>query len=176
MKRAIAAIVADLGALGIGSAAVLAATVAFSLAAVRPLEARKLALERQLEERGAGAGLDVVRVSSRDGAGRMEAFYGFFDRPERTDEWLAKLYGIGTAKGLQLRAGTYRLEQTRQRFDRYQVQLPVRGTYAQVRAFLEAALAEIPVMSLDQVSFRRKAPADAGVEADLVLTLHLLRR
>jgi Tfp pilus assembly protein PilO len=176
VSRLAALLKADLGALGLLSLLVLALTVAFSIAYVRPLEARKAQLEREADTRQRRAGGDFIRVASRNPSHQMDDFYRFFERGQRTDEWLAKLYGIGTAAGLQLRAGTYRLDETRQRFDRYQVQLPVRGSYAQIRAFLEASLAEIPVMSLDQVSFRRKAANETAVEAEIVLTLHLLRR
>lgn len=176
MKGALASLQRDLGLLGLVSAGALIATVLFSMAFVQPLEARKARLEREAAVRAPAGAAEVLRVSARTPAGQLDNFYRFFERRERTDEWLAKLYGIGSAAGLQLREGTYRLDGTRQRFDRYQVQLPVRGSYAQIRAFLEASLAEIPLMSLDQVSFRRKSANETAVDADVILTLHLLRR
>ena len=176
MSRLLAALKVDLGPLGLLSLLALAATVAFSIAYVRPLDARKAQLERQADARTSLTVTNIVRVAATSPSRQMDDFYRFFERSQRTDEWLAKLYGIGTAAGLQLRAGTYRLDETRQRFDRYQVQLPVRGSYAQIRTFLEAALAEIPVMSLDQVSFRRKAVNETAVEAEIILTLHLLHK
>ena len=176
MSGVLDALKRDLGALGLASVAALGALVLFSLAFVKPLEARKARLEAESANRGQAMGAAIVRVRAPGPSGQLDELYRYFDRGERTDEWLAKLYGIGSAAGLQLRAGTYRFEETRQRFNRYQIQLPVRGSYAQIRAFLEAGLAEIPVMSLDQVSFRRKAVNDTAVEADIVLTLHLLRR
>lgn len=166
----------DLGVLGIASAVVLGLTVAFSFWAIRPLEARKAKLESEHHSTAREHRTDLVRVSARGPAAQLDDFYRFFDRGVRTDEWLAKLYGIGTAAGLQLRQGSYRLDSTLGRFERYQIQLPVRGSYAQVRAFLETLLAEIPVMSLDQVSFRRKAVNDTAVEAEIVLTLHLAKK
>ena len=60
--------------------------------------------------------------------------------------------------------------------ERYEVALPLRGNYARIRAFLENALIEIPVLSLDHVSFRRKSPGDGAVEAEVRLTLHLHKR
>lgn len=176
MNNLLGALKRDLGLLGLASILALGLAVVFSLAYVKPLEARKARLERGAESHLRGAPEEVVRVSARSASGQIDEFYRFFDRKERTDEWLAKLYGIGTAAGLQLRAGNYRLDDSRRHLDRYQVQLPVRGSYAQVRVFLEASLAEIPVMSVDQLTFRRKAANETVVDAEITLTLHLLRK
>jgi len=54
--------------------------------------------------------------------------------------------------------------------------LPVSGSYTQIRSFLEGALAEIPVLSLDQASFRRKGTNETRIEAEIVLTFHLLHK
>lgn len=176
MSALLATLRRDLGALGMLAAAVLGLTIAFSYWVIRPLEARKASLELEHRPGSLANGVDLVRTSTRGTAGQLDDFYRFFDRGVRTDEWLAKLYGIGTAAGLQLRQGTYRLDATRGRFERYQILLPVRGSYAQVRVFLETLLAEIPVMSLDQVSFRRRAANDTLVEVEITLTLHLAKK
>jgi Tfp pilus assembly protein PilO len=106
----------------------------------------------------------------------VAAFYKFFERPERMEDWLAKLYGVALASGLEFKTGDYRLSESRQRIDRYQISLPVTGTYTQIRSFLENVLTEIPVLSLDQASFRRKATNEGRIDAEIVLTLHLLRK
>lgn len=177
MKETLAQLRAQLGGFGLGALVLLAATAAFSFEFVQPLEERRAGLERELAESARrGMAQDLIRVSAGTPAAQMEEFYRFFERRERTDEWLAKLYGMATAAGLELRTGTYRLDESRQRFERYQVSLPVAGSYAQVRTFLEGALAGVPVMSLDQVSFRRQGVNDTRIEAEIVLTLHLLRQ
>jgi hypothetical protein len=60
------------------------------------------------------------------------------------------------------------------RMARYEIKLPVSGNYAQIRSFLQNALAEIPVLSLDEVKFKRERASDASVQADLRLTLYLV--
>jgi hypothetical protein len=49
----------------------------------------------------------------------------------------------------------------------------VSGSYAEVRAFLENALDQVPVLVLDHVSMRRKRIADPQVEAEVRFTLFL---
>jgi hypothetical protein len=164
-----------LGPLGIAALALLAGAALFFLLAVKPLQERALRLERELTNQARPSPERLKVLAGGVQATRVAAFYRFFDRVERTDEWLAKLYGIATANGLELRVGEYRRVESAQRLERYRIGLPVAGNYAQVRSFLEAALAEIPVLSLDQASFRRKAINDTRIEADLVFTLHRVR-
>jgi hypothetical protein len=52
--------------------------------------------------------------------------------------------------------------------------LPVAGSYGQIRDFLKRSLAEIPIMSLDQISLKRAERSDA-VQAELRLTLHMVK-
>ncbi len=161
----------DLGWPGMASLALVAVAVVFHLVAIRPLEQRSQRLDAQLSRPSVDTD-QLKRVS----ASRHGEFYKFFHRPERADELLAKVYGIATASGLQLRAADYRLSAGTQPLTRYQITLPVSGTYTQIRSFLEAALAEIPVMSLDHASFRRKTANEGRVDTELVITLHLPRQ
>lgn len=164
----------ELGLLGLTSLGLLLAVAAFWMVSVKPLEERLQRLDRQLE----GAPRDAPRftlVGARTPAAKLAVFYRFFERSENQVEWLAKIYGIAAAAGLELRAGDYRFVESKQRIERYQITLPIAGSYSQLRTFLENALVELPIMSLDQVNLRRKGVSDTRVEADVVFTLHLLR-
>ena len=45
----------------------------------------------------------------------------------------------------------------------------------QIREFLRRSLAEIPVLSLDQVTLKRENRNDGTVHAELRLTLHMVK-
>lgn len=152
----------QLGSPGIASLAAIAVTATFYLVAVKPLEQRSV-------RQGAKAASAPARM------GELAGFYRYFDRPEKIDDWLAKLYGIATAKGLQLQQADYRLADSRYGIERYQITLPVSGSYAEVRGFLNTALAEIPVLSLDHASFRRKSASEPRIETELSMTLYVRR-
>ena len=167
----------ELGVLGAGAFALLAASLLFFITVVRPLEERATRLERELKSATQRMQLrGYTRVSAHAPAGELDAFYRYFDRDARPDAWLAKIYGIALAAGFELRMASYRVADSRQRIERYQITLPLSGSYTRIRSFLSAVLSEIPVLSLEQVSFRRKAEGDSKVEAEVVLTLHLLKR
>ena len=58
---------------------------------------------------------------------------------------------------------------------RYQFTLPVRGTYPQIRKFVDGALADVPALSLDSIQFERRKIGDATVDAKLKLVVFLGR-
>ncbi len=160
-----------LGPLLILSLCGIAFIASFYGVVVLPLKQRSDALERRLES--------TARQSSApsDYAGRayaqLAAFYKFFTRSETVDEWLVKMYAVAKATGIELRAADYQLGDVRYGIERYRISLPVQGSYVQIRAFLEKVLLEVPIMSLDQATFRRKKINDGRIDADLTLTLYM---
>jgi|SRR4051812_17518182 hypothetical protein len=142
----------------------LGAVLAFSLLVVKPLEARSRLLLSRIHPEAA---------SSADA--KVAAVYRFLKKEESPTDWLAKLYGIGRATGIDLQSASYTTEQAGGRIARYQIVLPVAGSYSQLRDFLKRASAEIPVMSLDQVTLKRDNREDGAVRAELRLTLHMVQ-
>ena len=94
---------------------------------------------------------------------------------EAATDWLARLNAIGARSGVQIRSADYRMQKTGTRLERYEVVLPLTGSYPQIRAFLGQALAEIPVLSLDQVTIKRERAQGGAVQAEARMTLHLAR-
>jgi hypothetical protein len=101
--------------------------------------------------------------------------YDFLGKDQQTTDWLATLYGIGTATGVQLQSASYRSQPSEGRLVRYEIVLPVAGSYPQIREFLRRSLAEIPVLSLDQINLKRENRNAGAINAELRLTLHLLK-
>lgn len=172
--KALARFRAELGSAGLVAIAILAVAIAIHAHTVRPMEARVAMLKAELAARAAAPRADSVKPVTA--SAKLAAFYDFFKREEAPVDWLAKLHGTALATGVDLRQADYRLLGTQGQLDRYQITVPVNGPYPRIRTFVETALLDLPVMSLDQVTFRRKRASDVVIEADLVLTLHLPRR
>jgi Type II secretion system (T2SS), protein M subtype b len=177
MPQALNALVEGLGLPGKAAVALLLSVTVFHQVALKPLSARNESLARS-EDRAMRqhrpSDPSIVRTASP--SSKLATFYRFFEREESTTDWLAKLYAIADKSGVSLRLAEYQLIKGPGRLDRYEIALPLSGDYAQIRAFLENALIEIPVLSLDQVNFRRKRTNDPNVETDVRLTLHVLRQ
>ena len=161
----------QLGGLGLAALALLAAAAAFHFIVLEPLETRNA----QLKDR-------VWRQAPRAGAGepgnaadKVAKVYKHLQKGEEITDWLAKLHGIGTATGVQLKSASYRTEKTEGRIVRYEMVLPLAGSYPQIRDFLQRSLAEIPVMSVDQLTLKRESRNDGAVQAELRVTLHMVK-
>jgi len=163
----------ELGGVGLTALGLLAGATLFFFFALKPLEARNELLQQRLGS-GAHGG-----AASGDGAtqpaAKLAALYQHLGTAAQMNDLLARLHATGKQTGVELRAANYRMHKTDGRIERYEITLPVTGSYTQIRTFLGNALAGIPALSLDQVSFRKRRADDAEVQAEMRLTLHLVR-
>lgn len=170
MKEKLLQLRQDLGALGFASFGLLALAGVFFALVLQPMQAREREVHAALaRQQGAAGSVDKV-------SGQVESLYRYLDRAEETTDWLAKLHAIGLATGMRTRAATYRTQAAGSRLERYEIVLPVSGSYAQIRDFLKRALADIPVLSLDHMSLKREHRTDGTVQAELRLSLHRVKK
>jgi Tfp pilus assembly protein PilO len=160
----------ELGPYGIAALALIAAMAAFHLLVLQPLQARDAQLKDQAARQRRAA-----EPGPGSAAEKVAAVYDYLRKDQETTDWLAKLHGIGLATGVQLQSANYRTQKTEGRIVRYEIVLPVAGTYPQIRDFLGRSLAEIPVMSVDQLTLKRETRNDGAVLAELRLTLHMVK-
>lgn len=105
---------------------------------------------------------------------QLGAFYGFFPAARSVPQWLDRIYRAAKIHGIVLEQGEYHLAAEREgRLLHYQVTLPVKGPYLQVRKFIATVLAEVPVVALDQVSFEKQKIGEPAVAAKIRFTLYL---
>lgn len=103
-------------------------------------------------------------------------FYAIFPRIDVAVSSLGKIQRHARAYGLELERGDYRLiDDKTGRLVAYQADLPIKGSYVQVRQFLAATLADLPFVALEEVAFERRRISDAAVEAKVRLTLYVAR-
>jgi Tfp pilus assembly protein PilO len=171
MRAKLARLSHELGPLGLASLLILAALAAFQLLVLKPLESRS----ETLRERVARQAPSGATRSAASGADKVAAVYAFLRKDEQTTDWLAKLHGIGAATGVQLKSASYRTQPTAGRIVRYEIVLPVAGSYPQIREFLKRSLAEIPVLSIDQLTLKRESRDNGAVQAELRMTLHMVK-
>jgi len=171
MREKLARLPHELGPLGLASLLVLAALGIFHWLVLAPMQARNAELQERVA-RQAPAAQESGPESTQD---KVAAVYEFLRKDQQTTDWLATLYGIGAATGVQLKSASYRTQPAEGRIARYEIVLPVAGSYPQIREFLRRSLAEIPVLSLDQINLKRETRNDGAVNAELRLTLHMVK-
>jgi len=103
----------------------------------------------------------------------LAKFYGFFANTPLSD-WLNKLYAAAADNDVVLEQGEYRITPSKNgKLSRYQITLPIKGSYLQIRKFVAEALNEVPVASLDDISFKREAIGNTQVETRIKITLFI---
>jgi len=169
MREKLARLAHELGPLGLASLALVVALGIFHFVLIGPLEMRDAQLRERVQRQ------PPPREPASSAPDKVAAVYAFLRREEVPSDWLAKLHGIGTATGVQLKSASYRTQAAEGRIVRYEIALPVTGSYLQIREFLNRSLAEIPVLSLDQITLKRETRGDGALQAELRLTLHMVK-
>ena len=107
---------------------------------------------------------------------QLAAFYQFFPSERSIPDWIEKISAIAAGNGLKLRQAEYQVIRDKTgRLLFYQITLPVKGSYPDLRSFIEGVLAAVPFASLDNVKFERQKIGDEDLVGTLQITLHLGR-
>ncbi|MDD2700762.1 MAG: hypothetical protein PHH36_05930 [Sideroxydans sp.] len=165
-----------LGRPGLLAIAILLLLPPFYFSAIAPAQERliaarssSLSLQEQIQH--ASRSMDGVRGTPAE---QLAAFYRIFPQQSDAPLWLKKLVILARKHGLHLNEGEYRSTPDKVgRLMRLQLLLPVTGQYRQIRRFLEAMPAELPIIALEDVQFSRQSVADPVVEAHIRLALYM---
>ncbi|MFH1493481.1 MAG: hypothetical protein ABIG70_01620 [Pseudomonadota bacterium] len=163
---------------GMLAAGVLAMNVALYFSAILPAQAQLeaahqsvISLHRQQESSSKTPGNKVLTPAEQ-----LARFYRIFPHESRSPEWLEKLVAVAESRGIRLNEGEYKASYDKAgKLVRYQITLPLKGEYPQIRRFLAALPTELPVVALENVQFERQKVADPNVEARIRLVLFLGR-
>lgn len=150
----------------------VAGLVALALAALAALlgqrwdtQAAALQAEaRELRSRARPAAAAPAAVSTQQWQAALPA-------ADQRQQRLADLLELALRQGLQTARTEHRLSAS-EGLERLRVSMPLTGSYAQIRRFIAAAMAQDPALSLDALKLRRASPVSAELEAELQWSLH----
>jgi hypothetical protein len=159
-----------LGPAGVVGLGVLLFAGAFFFSALDPAE-------REVQAQALGAERLRTRTLAQPGAASdagddLRRFYALFPPTERLSGELERLYALARKANVELQQGEYRLEAKNPGLAAYHISLPIRGAYPQIREFVAATLAEVPIASVDALRFERKKVGETSLEAQVRLTLY----
>lgn len=161
------------GRLGLVLAAL---SLAGYLAAVAPAQQRLQEIKQRAETlqiRAAGGDRQGMAIPLGE---QLLEFYRFFPNDKEFVDWIAKLAAIANDGGVSLDQADYAVApDVGSKLSRYQVTLPIRGDYRQIRRFLSALGTEIPIVALEEVQFERQKVGDSMVNARIRLTFFLVK-
>lgn len=171
--------VSRLGWRGIAGIALVLLAVGLVFVVLRPAQREADALRVEVAQ---------VRAALRAGPGgaagagpvlpskvvQLETYYAFFPDVSTLPDWLGEVHLAARRHGLALDSGQYQLQHpSGARLAHYELDLPLRGTYPQLRAFLADVLTKVPAASIEEVLVKRESVANREMEARVRLAIHL---
>jgi hypothetical protein len=172
MKRLQRMLERSLGPAGVLGLALLAGCLAFYWGGVRPVAGEVAALRAELEQVAGHARREAPRQANPHEA--LARFYGRFAAPAEVLGALDAVFNAAAREQVALDAGEYRVSREQgARLARYQIVLPVKGSYRSIRRFVVRALNNVPGLALDDLALRRDSTTSANVEARVQLTLYM---
>jgi hypothetical protein len=161
----------------IAGIALIGSAAAFHFIVSKPMQDRARQLQQDLATAKSKAGKFPDKREPRDIRSvdmRFNEFYQYFPPTRSTPDSLGIIYKAAEKEGIHLIEGDYKIVPVKgDKLVGYQISLPVRGTYTQLRKFIVQLLNETPAASLDELNFKRDAIANNEVEAKVRLTLYL---
>lgn len=170
----------ELAAIGwppLATLALFAIALAIYFSAVVPARSGYAALEERVElerEKARRIGKQATQPTVLSPQAELQRFRNFFPPLNEVNEWVDEIYAAARRERLSLQRGEYKLIPEREAgLVRYQIVLPLKGSYPQIRRFIAEVLEEVPAAAIDDVSIRREKIGDASVEARLRLNLYM---
>jgi Tfp pilus assembly protein PilO len=108
------------------------------------------------------------------GRSQLSNFYAFFPLSENVPELLGRVNQSALQHQLMLEKGEYKLSREAEfGLARYQVTLPVRGQYADVRGFVNDVLEAIPSAAVEELTLKRETIDAPELEARVRFVIFL---
>jgi len=161
---------------GVAGLALFALSIAVAATAISVRLAEFNAVRAESEGRQERAAGDAQSRAQPSRDEQLLKFYGHFPALSTLPDWLERVYGAAEKNGVALETGEYRLVQEKNwKLTRYQLTLPVKGSYQQIRGFIAQVLTEVPASAIEEIGFRRDTVGSDRIDARLRLTLYLGR-
>lgn len=168
-----------LGALGKIGMGLLVVTVIYFFSAVLPqdsalqkLKERAETLQVQANAKQTSGDADMGKKMSSDQA--LQVFYDFFPRIDSSPFWIRELVRLAKKQKVELSSSEYRLVNEKDaRLARYEMILPVKGRYPEIRAFIADALEAVPAMAISAIAIKRESVSSDRLEMRLEINLYL---
>lgn len=163
---------------GLAGAALLIFALGFAVSSLLPAQRHAAQLKSDVGElrsrlRAVGDGPAGAAVIAPR-ATQLENFYAFFPHVYTLPDWIGRIHTAAARNGLILESGDYLLERRKeQRLVQYQITLPVRGSYGQIRGFVAEVLEKVPAAALEDVVMKRESIAAPALEARIRWVIYL---
>lgn len=160
-----------IGKIGLG---LFTLSVVFFGAAVLPQKENVLKLKEQAASMQQRTQAEAAVTTKLDDNQALQVFYDFFPSIDSSPYWIKELDRIAKKHKVELSRSDYRLMQEQDsKLARYEMILPVHGSYPQIRAFIADMLETIPAIALVDIALKRENIKSGKLDARLSVNLYL---
>ena len=166
----------ELGPSGLAGLVLLALAVALCLGGILPgrMKLQQLAQASGVEQLRQKTAMASPAAGTRSVGARLNEFYRFFPSHRKSPQLLDAIYAAAGDESVSLPQGKYKFHREKAgRLDAYQVNLPVQGSYVQIRKFIVKVLNTVPSAALDEVGFKRASVGNTQLEARIRFVVYL---
>ena len=104
----------------------------------------------------------------------LKIFYDFFPRIDSSPFWIGELVRVAKKHNVEINGSEFHMTLGKgSRLARYEMVLPIRGRYPQIRAFIADALQSVPAMAIMGINIKRKSVKSTQLEVGLRVNLYL---
>lgn len=163
-----------LGKVGIVGLSLCIFSLVMFLSNTLPLREQLVSQASDLEQARAAEAQRKGANAQRTPQDQASAFKHSLPTRSDTPKILGTLVAVAAASGVVLERGDYTYVIPGEgEIGRYQISLPLMGSYAQIRQFIEDSLAAVPAMALEKMRVERKSVADPVIAAELQFSVML---
>lgn len=171
----------QLGIIGLLGLALIMASLAFLDSQYFPMKHALFQAQQQLVQAQSEQAISpIVQVTApQNSATEFYDFYASFPTRAHLSPALKIIQQTALKHKLTLNRGDYKftlspISQTKnQDIARYEIQLPMSGTYTQMRAFMDEVMQQLPTLALTDLQLKRENIATPAVEARVTFTYFL---
>ena len=167
------------GPVGLAAMAVGTLTLAMAIGALLPQW--QTVRELRADEADASAQVERVKrgelkIAVKPEQQALDSLRQRLPGQPQASELIERMYHLASAEHISLARGEYALGiDPKTQLARYQIMLPVRGSYLQIRGFLKGLLKQLPTLVLEDLELQRKRIGDRELNGRLRMTLYLSR-
>jgi hypothetical protein len=103
----------------------------------------------------------------------VKDFYRLLPAQNETNNKISVILNAATNAGLSLEKVEYEQPLTHSPIAQYQIKLPIKGSYTQIRQFINEVLNSLPTIALDDISMSRDDITTDVLQARIQFTLYL---
>jgi Tfp pilus assembly protein PilO len=108
----------------------------------------------------------------------ISRFYEIFPSADALPQALATIYKIANQQKLALNSGDYKFNKIKEKnisgekkLTKYEIVLPIKGQYIQIKAFIHHVLQQIRPLALIDMQLRRESSVNQTIDARLVFVI-----